>query len=160
MSNNSPVAASTRNVIILQGIPGSGKSHLAREIAARNPGRTVVVSADDFFELGGGTYAFDVTKLGQAHGQCFRRFLAAINERVSTIIVDNTNTSVAEIAPYVLGGEAHGYGVEIIRVLCDPEVAAARNTHGVPPAAVVAMAGRIASCQLPPWWTVTEIPAV
>lgn len=146
-------------VIIMQGVPGSGKSTLAREFAA-NAKSVKVVSADHYFEeLGGGTYAFDPSKLGEAHGQCFRRFIAAVQEGVETVIVDNTNTTATEVAPYVLGGEAHGYKVEVIRVTCDPDVAAARNTHGVPVHAVRAMASRIASCQMPPWWKVTEIQA-
>jgi len=163
MTNNglivAPAAPSTstmKTLVILQGVPGSGKSHFAADMAVR--AMSVTCSADDFFvQLGGGKYAFDPAKLGEAHGACFRKFLAAVREGVEMVVVDNTNTTPIEIAPYVLGGEAHGYAVEIVRVLCDPEVAAARNTHGVPLVAIQAMANRIASFQPPPWWKVTEI---
>jgi len=150
-----------KHVIILQGVPGSGKSHYANEFVARTQAKSVVCSADDYFyQLGGGTkYAFDARQLGAAHGACFRKFIAAVQAEVEVVVVDNTNTTATEIAPYVLGGEAHGYTVEIIRVVCDPAVAAARNTHGVPERAVRAMADRIASCQTPPWWKVTTVQA-
>jgi len=149
-----------KTVIILQGVPGSGKSFFANEFVSRARGKSVVCSADDYFyKLGGGKYAFDVSKLGEAHGACFRKFIAAVQEGVEVVIVDNTNTTTTEIAPYVLGGEAHGYTVEVIRVVCDPVVAAARNTHGVPEKAILAMAGRIASCSCPPWWKVTTVQA-
>ena len=155
-----PVSTTTNmKVIILQGVPGSGKSFYANELVAGV--KSVICSADDYFyELGGGTkYAFDASKLGAAHGACFRRFIGAVRSEVPVVVVDNTTTTVTEIAPYVLGGEAYGYEVEIIQVLCDPEVAAARNTHGVPAKAIIMMAGRIASCSCPPWWKVTTVQA-
>jgi len=150
-----------RTVLVLQGVPGSGKSHFANDYVSRAHARSVVVSADDFFyRLGGGTeYAFNPARLGEAHGDCFRRFIAAVQAGVEVVVVDNTNTTVPEMSPYVLGGEAFGYTVEILQVVCDPEVAAARNRHGVPAAAIHAMAARIASCQMPPWWRVTTHPA-
>lgn len=145
-----------KHVIILQGVPGSGKSFYANEFVARTSAKSVVCSADDYFvQLGGGTYLFDFKKLGEAHGACFRKFIAAVQEGIEVVVVDNTNTTAIEIAPYVLGGEAHGYTVEIIRVVCDPAVAAARNSHGVPEKSIRAMADRIASFQAPPWWKVT-----
>ena len=147
-----------RKVLILQGISGSGKTHFANDFVARMHARSTVVSADDFFYArGGGTYAFDPTKLGEAHRVCFSNFLAAIQEEVAeVIVVDNTNSTAVEIAPYVLAGETFGYEVEILQVVCDPAVAAARNRHNVPEATIRAMAERIATCQMPPWWRVTR----
>lgn len=149
-------------VLVLQGVPGSGKSYFAADRLTRAHAQVVTCSADDYFvQLGGGKYAFDPSKLGEAHGACFRKFIATVQKgQAEMVIVDNTNTTVAEISPYVLAAEAFGYEVEILRINCDPEVAAARNTHGVPPAAIHAMAARIASCEIPPWWKLTEIPAV
>lgn len=141
-------------VTILVGVPGSGKSHHTESLTG-----AVVVSADHYFvELGGGTYAFDPRKLGEAHGQCLRRYTEALQQGASQVVVDNTNTTLLEMAPYVSLALAYGYGVEIVRVTCDPAVAAARNTHGVPEGAIAAMHARIeATFQtgLPPFWPVT-----
>jgi predicted kinase len=143
-----------KNVSILVGVPGSGKSHHTASLTG-----AVVVSADHYFvEVGGGVYAFDPTKLGAAHGQCLRRYTEALQRGESHVVVDNTNTTTLEMAPYVSLALAYGYAVTIVRVTCDPAIAAARNTHGVPEGAIRAMHARIeATFQtgLPPFWPVT-----
>ena len=92
-----------KQVIIMQGISGSGKSTKAHEIAEKHSAIGCrVVSADDLFTING-TYNFDPTLLGEAHKQCMRSFLAALqNPEVGLVIVDNTNTTLVEMAPYYL----------------------------------------------------------
>jgi hypothetical protein len=70
------------------------------------------------------------------------------------VIVDNTNTTIMEVSPYVAVGQAYGHDVEIITVEADVEIAAARNVHGVPANAVRQMARRLeeSAQQFPPWW--------
>jgi predicted kinase len=151
-------------VLVLRGLPGSGKSTHARALAdkARAEGRSVVVvSTDDFFvELGGGTYAFDVAKLGEAHATCFRRFLAALGARTELVVVDNTNTSAIEMSPYMLGAYAFGYTAKVLQIACDRERALTRNVHGVPVASFDAMSSAFASEKLPAWWTVEHVDAI
>lgn len=141
-------------VIVLQGVPGSGKTAVAKDFVRRHPDlRCVIVSADDFFvERGGGTYAFDVTLLTQAHAACFRQFVLALQQGVDVVIVDNTNSTAWEMEPYMLGAEAFGYNATYWRVSCDPEVAAARNIHDVPVHVVHAIHERMLNEKLPPWW--------
>jgi predicted kinase len=71
---------------------------------------------------------------------------------VDVIVVDNTNLTALEMAPYVSLAMAYGCPVEIITVKCDPEVAAKRNRHGVPLAAIKGMAARLQQRQLPAFW--------
>jgi predicted kinase len=52
------------------------------------------------------------------------------------VVVDNTNTTNEEVAPYLLVAAAYGATARIVRVSCDPETAWKRNTHGVPYAVV------------------------
>ena len=71
------------------------------------------------------------------------------------VVVDNTNTTNEEIAPYILGAQAFGYTSEIITI--DPSVVhhtkyAGRNTHNVSLAVIQAQAKRITERKLPPWW--------
>lgn len=138
-----------KQVVILRGVPGAGKSTL---VAREFPGCTVV-SADHHFMVGG-EYRFNPAELPAAHRACWLAFLAAMQSGAETIVVDNTSTSVAEVSPYVLPAEAHGYSVKIITLLCPPSVAAERNVHGVPPVAVGAMDARLRDsiAALPPWW--------
>lgn len=117
------------NIFILQGVSGAGKSTYANRLLGESP-EGAIVSADECFMVGG-RYQYDPSKLGDAHAECLRRFMILTAMRRSPIIVDNTNATVAEIAPYYAIGEACGYRVEVVRIECDPRVAAARGLHGV-----------------------------
>lgn len=140
---------------IMVGCQGSGKSTWAKENRISCAIAPVeYCSADDYFMVSN-RYQFDVTKLGKAHGACFKKAVFAVVQGKS-VVVDNTNGSVSEIAPYYALGQAFGMEVEVIRMVCDPEVAAARNLHGVSEAGVKATARKIANLKLPPYWTVTE----
>lgn len=152
-------------VIILSGVSGSGKSTLARSIEPAGKFRDgavypTIVSADDFF-MASGEYRFDPSKLSEAHAACFREYLRHLQLGVEEAIVDNTNTTNEEIAPYYLGAQAYHYQVEIITVFLDGvgttyhsqvEACAARNKHRVPYGVVAAQAGRLKSRKLPPYW--------
>ena len=116
-------------VIILRGIPGSGKSTLARK---RWPG-AIVFSTDEFWMVDG-QYRFDVTRIQEAHGWCLRRFEEAVCNFAPfrNIVVDNTATTISEFAPYAALAQAHNWQIQIVSVMVEPEVALARQTHGVP----------------------------
>lgn len=142
------------NVIILRGVPGSGKSTYVK----RNP-NAVVVSADHYFTDDKGLYNFDPTKLPLAHAKCLREFVDALLnhrdwEQDVEIVVDNTNTSVMEVAPYAALALAYGASLRVVTLKCDPVAAAARNVHGVPESTVLAMAKRLEdeTPRLAPWW--------
>lgn len=145
-----------KEVIVMQGASGSGKSMLAKQIAAAAKAqnqRSKIVSADHFFETPQG-YRFNQAKLGEAHAACLLDFLSAAQSGVNIVIVDNTNTSVVEIAPYMALATALGYASKVIRVRCDAATAARRNLHGVPRRAVDAMMRRIDAERYPPWWRI------
>lgn len=143
-------------VVIMSGIPGSGKSTYVKE----NLPEAVVVSADDYFTTRTGAYKFDSAKLPQAHNQCLRRFTNFLITYSGgqdlivqpILVVDNTNLTVAEIAPYAALAQAYGADLEIITLVCTIETAAKRNVHGVPEEAVDRMARTLAGRALPPWW--------
>ena len=65
----------------------------------------------------------------QAHTSCFQRFLEFLQHGPGIAIVDNTNTRVFEMSPYILAGNAYGFEVRIIRLVCDPNVAATRKSR-------------------------------
>jgi len=143
-----------KTVIILCGISGSGKS---TRVAKFYP-EAMVCSADHFFMVGG-EYRFDPSKLPQAHGSCLKQFVSCLQEKVETVVVDNTNTTVAEVAPYAALALAYGYDLRIEILKVDAQVAAARNLHGVPLVGIVKMAERLETLKdsLPPWWPCEEV---
>jgi predicted kinase len=148
------------NVILLRGLPGSGKSTFCKKTWPD----ALICSADDFF---GNPYKFDPALIGAAHAYCFRRFLHCLEDTQKrgldghdvTIVVDNTAISAIEIAPYALAAAAFDAKFKVITLHCNPDIAAARNIHGVPVAGVVKMATAMVMEKLPPWWIHEEIGA-
>lgn len=147
-------------VKILCGISGSGKSTYIEN----NFSDAVVCSADHFFLTQEGDYLFDPRKLPLAHGACLQKFVSMVQvapEEDGTLVVDNTNTTVSEVAPYAALALAYGHDLEVIIIQCDPERAQRRNTHGVPQQAVMGQHSRLVKLadQLPPWWRTTKVDA-
>lgn len=144
-------------VVILCGASGSGKSTWA----SQNYPDAIVVSADHYFIGEDGEYRFDPSKLGDAHGSCLRHFVKCAQSMITdTVVVDNTNTTTVEIAPYVAVARAYGIEPEIRAwVGSPPEHALTRNTHGVPAEVVKAMWDRL-SATVANWPTFWPKPVV
>lgn len=122
-----------QQLILIRGLPGSGKTTLAREMA-----RIVCaehVEADEFF-LRDGAYKFDRSRLGEAHADCLARAKRALAAGGSCIVA-NTFTRRWEMAPYYMIADA--LGAQVVEL-----VALGRwpNVHGVPDEAIEAMRAR------------------
>ena len=129
-------------LIIMRGCPGSGKSTFARA----NYPHAAVFSSDDLFMVNG-EYKFEPTKLREYHAENQRRVREALASRQFPIVcVDNTNTQVWEMVPYVQAADEFGYTVEIIEPKTpwawNAEELAQRNTHGVPLEVIARMLAR------------------
>lgn len=143
-----------RQVFIMRGIPGSGKSTWVRQQCKKYGKDVIVVSADNFFEKNG-QYNFDVALLGEAHRTCLLSFLTELNRGTRVVIVDNTCIHAVDLAPYYAVAEAVGYSACVVQMICDPDMAATRNIHQVPPDQVLKMAKSMDS--LPPYWDVRYV---
>jgi predicted kinase len=138
---------------ILIGTSGSGKSTWARSQCAK------VVSADNYFTGPDGVYRFDPRDLGKAHGACLNAYVDALRAG-KDVIVDNTNTTLIEIAPYMaLALATEGCEVEVRVFQIDPKVCASRNSHGVSMQTIEAMQARIIATlsNWPPFWPIPRI---
>ena len=137
-------------VVILQGIPGSGKSSYAASL----PGEVVICSADHYF-LKDGKYKFDRFKLPEAHASCMRTFVETVRKGGDvTVVVDNTNPTINEVLPYYVVAKAYNAKIQIVTLHCNPEVGADRNIHGVSLHECQVMADKIASFAIPGYWDV------
>jgi predicted kinase len=126
--------------IIMIGPSGSGKSTWIKN----NLEDPVICSSDSYFtNPSTGAYEFDPDLLSESHAASLRKFVAACQRKNLVVVSDNTNTTMAEIAPYIAIAKAYRYEVRV--VVCGmheqldldlgleyAEKLAARNSHGVP----------------------------
>lgn len=98
-------------IFIARGPSGSGKSTMVKELAKKY--NAPVLSTDDYF-MKDGIYNFDVKQIAKAHETNQNRYLQKINDGESFIIVDNTNTTFAEMKFYVKNGINNGYKIEFV----------------------------------------------
>jgi len=122
-------------VIIMRGVPGSGKSSLADRVQLNDSSASsikTIVSADNFHINEDGEYNWDPAKIGEAHAQCFRLFNEALERGDDLIVVDNTNTQLYELSPYICVATLFDAEVEIIHTICPLDTARARGIHEVP----------------------------
>lgn len=138
-------------VYIMRGLPGSGKSSWVAT-QSKTPECWVVCSADHFHMVGD-EYRFDPKNAGAAHSRCLYKFVEALSRNeVDVLVVDNTNTTAVELAPYVRLCEAFGVEYEIVWVIASPLTAYRRNVHGVPYDVIHRMWGNLMTERLPAGW--------
>lgn len=137
-------------VVVLRGISGSGKSTYAKNLAAEVED-SVIVSADNYFYKDG-EYKFDKNKLGDAHAECLRQFLFALERGTELVIVDNTSAQAFECSPYMQLSYAFEYDAEIVTLVQDPSVAAKRNLHGVNETVIRRQLSNIENARMPSYW--------
>ncbi|KNC54433.1 uncharacterized protein AMSG_10166 [Thecamonas trahens ATCC 50062] len=172
-----PLGKATRKVLLVRGLPGTGKSTLITEIVAqlgRAGDEISVVSADAYFEAGAGkltakkrkgmlpheVYAavFDTSLLPLAHAACQTAFNDALATDVGLVIVDNTSVTLASLAPYLDSATKAGYAVGILELVttgADLARLRSRGVHNLPMSALVSMLAAFepspsAVCMRPP----------
>ena len=154
---------------LLGGVPGSGKSSVARSIACTETAGdgdfltgdfwtdksvtyyglkgqdyicAAIHSTDEYF-MKDGEYKFNPRQLGIFHNANFKAFRSSCEAGIQVVICDNTNTTRKEWKKYAKCAEGHGYIVAHVTMPHPhPDVAAERNTHGVPKEAIERMIRR------------------
>lgn len=128
-----------KKVIVMVGLPGSGKTtYVHRELLRQLP-NAYIFSADQYMVDGVGNYEFNPNKLGNClndftHAMMAQHEDAAAGVIDSVLIVDNTNLTNVERAPYISLALAFGYEVDVITVQAQGlsmADLAKRNVHGV-----------------------------
>ena len=119
------------DLIILRGIPGSGKSTLGEAIlySPSSTNTNNVLSADDFFIDENGNYNFNPEKIKEAHNQCQLKCAERMKLQLSKIVVANTFTQDWEMTPYFDMAERYKYRIHTIIVENRHD---GKNIHGVP----------------------------
>jgi len=108
-----------KQLILLRGLPGSGKSTFAKSLGG------IHIEADQYF-MDNGVYKFDATQLKNAHNYCqsqTRAWMGHNGEQISVdkIVVSNTFTQSWEMEAYFEMAKEFGYQVVCLIV---------ENRHG------------------------------
>ena len=136
------VSKPNQELIVMRGIPGSGKSTKAKSIV----GQGVIHSTDDVIEAGGDYNEFfakmiaskDFAPLSRVHSTNLRNAIASMKSGVSPVIIDNTNIKQNESKAYITAALEMGYAdnnikfVDIGTAGLEAAELAKRNAHGVP----------------------------
>ncbi len=125
------------HVVILRGLPGSGKSFLAHHCSEKqsNPAKVAVCGADEYF-MEGDSYKFNPDLVPKAHAHCLGQFLNALATGTKELVViDNTNTQVWEYQVYCYLCEILGLKCHILEIPCFTatlaEMYSSRNVHSI-----------------------------
>jgi predicted kinase len=122
-------------LILIRGLPGSGKSKFANMLVEYcSEEEAVVLEADQFFLDEKGAYVFDPTKLSAAHEWCLERAVEAM-KKGQRVVVANTFTQLWMMRPYIDWAKELGIPFTVISLYDggkSDETLASRNGHGVP----------------------------
>lgn len=140
-----------RIMILMRGMPGSGKTTLAKKIIdqglrSRNYAYYIFSADDYFFNRRTGAYEYDVSQIPQAHRWNQQRVTSSLGKGTSPIIIDNTHTQMWEMKPYAEMAVNFCYTIEILEPFTpwafSAKDLARRNCHGVPKVKIMNMIDR------------------
>jgi len=89
-----------KQLILLRGLPGSGKSTVAKLFD-----KALHFEADMYFLDADGNYQFDASKIKNAHNWCRHSVMDAMKEGHPIVVVSNTFTQEWEMEVYYLLAE-------------------------------------------------------
>jgi len=153
-------------LVMLRGLPGSGKSSLAARLL-QSAGCGVCLSTDEYF-IQGGCYTFNPGLLGKAHEWNQKRAVDAVKNRERLVVIDNTNTMAWEMRPYVELAVNNRYKVHILEPdtpwKYKPKILAVKNSHSVPKQKIEMMLDRyeknLTVEKLKSMWNISEKPDI
>lgn len=124
-----------KTVVIMRGLPGSGKSSVADLM---KPHRTI--SMDHFWTKDGEPYHFNYSKLAEAINWTHKQFVEALEaeDGAELIVVDNVNYAKDHFQFFVDEAKKHGARVHFVHV--ERPLDELASSHGVPEEKVLQMA--------------------
>ena len=138
LSSKEDCSPKQKELVLMRGLPGSGKTYLAKKYLKKDDDRKngVILSTDDYF-MNNGEYKFDSSILKDAHIWNQERAEKEMRDNeTSPIIIDNTHTRKWEAKPYVKNAVKYGYIVKFIETQTEwaknIDELVKRDAHNVP----------------------------
>ena len=139
---NIDVTRPTQQLFVMRGIPGAGKSTMAKSLM----GDGIIHSTDDVIEATGDYRAFfarliesgDFSDLSRMHSKNLSNAIKSMKDGITPVVVDNTNIKANEAKAYVVAALEMGLDDNNIQIHdlgtrgLTAEQLAESNTHGVP----------------------------
>jgi predicted kinase len=128
-------------LVLLRGLPGSGKSSFAKHMWSD----FVICEADQFFYDSEGNYNFDPSKLRDAHKYCRDRVETFMSDNEKNpqfypeIVVSNTFTREWEMDEYFKLAKKYDY--QVVSLIVENRHGN-KNIHGVPDSKIEEMRNR------------------
>lgn len=116
-----PLQSYDAQLVLIRGLPGSGKSTMARSMSTH-----AHYEADMYFTDASGVYRYDAGRIKDAHEWCQRQTFNALANGKS-VVVSNTFTRRFEMAPYFKMAKTLGIDIRVIEARGNWP-----NVHGVP----------------------------
>lgn len=136
-------------LIIMRGLPGSGKSSVSKRVQELFQGQNthvVRICTDEILEMCEGGYLWAGYKMPLYHGIAYNIARSSFNKDVPVVILDNTNIKIKDFESYIFDARQKGYAVRIFIVGGfseeDIQNSVKRNSHNVPEDAIRRMANR------------------
>lgn len=133
----------TPTLVIVRGIPGSGKSTFAEYCVKKLAEEHITAThceSDDYW-MRNGVYKFDARFLHTAHKWCFKKVFESFkNSKI--VFVTNTFTTMKELNTYLKEAAQRGLKVTVVRMANEFQ-----NQHEVPELTLEAMRNRF--CDYP-----------
>ena len=115
------------DLFLIRGLPGSGKSELAKSLSFE--GKYPVYSVDDYFTDVNGNYQFIFSENHLAYKLCEENCRKSMESSCIKIFIDNVFSFDWEMQPYYKLAEEFRYR---IFVLCVENRHGGKNIHGIP----------------------------
>ena len=115
-----------KTILLIRGLPGSGKTTLANALSEN--GKYNIFSVDQYFTDEEGNYSFNYLDNHKAYDECKKRVMEDVKRGAEKILVDNTFTLDWEMEPYFKIAKENDYMIFVFTV---ENYHGGKNVHGI-----------------------------